>query len=89
MLDIKIIEFNNDKEFNLWLKNFNNETAIYLDKMKMSYLLQCINYNSRKIFNDWWEGRSIFTDEYKNKYIKSDWDNAYNLIMDAISNGLG
>jgi hypothetical protein len=47
------------------------------------------NENVYKIFDDWWHGKCVSTKEYTEKYSEEDRRKAGNVIMDAVSSGLG
>ncbi len=84
-----LLEFENKKEYDLWLNDFNKQTANFMQSAKEYYLSKCENDIVRKIFNDWWSGKCIYINDYKIQYNEEDWESAYRWTMDAISNGLG
>jgi hypothetical protein len=47
------------------------------------------NENVAKIFDDWWHGKCVSTEKYKNNYSDSDHRRASDIILTAISNGFG
>ncbi|AOZ61946.1 hypothetical protein QCM8_25 [Bacillus phage QCM8] len=41
------------------------------------------------IFDDWWHGKSVCTDEYKSNYTEEEHRTASSIILTAVSNGFG
>ncbi|AKO91950.1 hypothetical protein BEH_07460 [Priestia filamentosa] len=71
-------------ELNEWgAKVFNDAYKYYSD------LARNENENVFKIFDDWWKGKCVSTEEYMSKHTKENNDLAYGIIMTAISNGFG
>lgn len=47
------------------------------------------NENVFKIFDDWWHGKCVTTEEYMSKFTDEDNKRAGDVILTAISNGFG
>ncbi len=71
-------------QLNNWgSKVYNNAYEHYSNMAKEE------NENVFKIFNDWWHGKCVSTEEYMSKFTKEDNRRAGNIILTAISNGFG
>lgn len=86
---MEILNFDNQKEFDNWLEDFNKQTAKIYTNAKEFYLSQCANNNIKTIFSDCWSGKCVETEDYQNQFSKADYNEAMDIIMTAISNGFG
>ncbi|PAV30292.1 hypothetical protein CIL05_07430 [Virgibacillus profundi] len=88
---LKIFETKNKKEHDNVMEHLNN----WASQMYSSEYDRCMkvaksrNENVVAIFDDWWHGKRVYTDEYRLKYSKDDYDNASGIILETVSNGFG
>jgi lysophospholipase L1-like esterase len=72
------------KDFNEWTAKVYDDAYKYYSKMAKDE-----NEDVFKLFDDWWNGKCVTTEEYKAKYSEKDRREAGGIILDAISKGLG
>lgn len=56
---------------------------------KYSQMAKDQNENVFKIFNDWWNGKSVYNEEYRFNFKKEDIDKAESIILEVVSLGFG
>jgi hypothetical protein len=86
---IKVIAVDSPEQFEKEMDALNKETATIYENEKQRALNQCTNENIKTIFLDWWNGKSVYTEEYESKYSREDHYDAHSIILEVISNGFG
>jgi lysophospholipase L1-like esterase len=90
---IKIFETKNNKEFDKVMDELNKWGAKMFENAYNHYskMAKEENENVFQIFDDWWHGKCVTTQEYKSKYdfSEDDHNRAGSVILTAISNGFG
>lgn len=88
---IKIFKPKNKKEHNAVLNHLNEwGGAVYASAYnEFSNMAKNESENVFKIFDDWWHGKSVCTEEYKANYTAEEHKIASSIILTAISSGFG
>jgi lysophospholipase L1-like esterase len=88
---LKIFETKNKKEFDKVMESLNEWGAKVYDAAYQEYsqMAKEENENVFKIFDDWWHGKCVTTDEYMSQYSQQDNKRAGDVILTAISSGFG
>lgn len=89
MLNLEVHEFKNQKELDSFMDKLNERTKVIMNEAYNYYLKQLHNEQQKKIFHDWWYGKSVYTDEYRKGIDEDLLYEVDSCILEACSRGFG
>lgn len=78
--------YHRDEKFRNDLNGF---TAAVFEAAYNIFKDMCKTDQSREVFVDWWNGKTVFSEEYGVEYSKEDLEDGHDIILHAISKGFG
>ncbi|MFJ3388830.1 hypothetical protein [Lysinibacillus sp. NPDC086135] len=89
MNHIEVKEFTSQEDHDEYINRLNEQIKIIMHSVYQHCMNELPYYQQKKIFHDWWHGKSVYTDEYRKGIDEKLLYEVDSCILEACSRGFG